>query len=44
MSWTRCDGRVRAVFLAGGLLTAGALAVLLAGRRPRAAPGLIRPG
>lgn len=35
---------VRSVFLAGGLLTAGALAVLLGGRRPRAAGSLSRPG
>ncbi|MGW4908901.1 MFS transporter [Streptomyces sp. NPDC004270] len=35
---------VRAVFLAGGLLTAGACAVLLGGRLPRAGRAVSRPG
>ncbi|MFE4967103.1 MFS transporter [Streptomyces sp. NPDC056660] len=35
---------VRAVFLAGGLLTAGACAVLLEGRLPRAGRAVSRPG
>ncbi|MGW1876936.1 hypothetical protein [Streptomyces sp. NPDC001975] len=35
---------IRAVFLAGGLLTAGACAVLLGGRLPRAGRAVSRPG